>query len=107
MICEQDLHICIDIQAVGDCLYYPPTGEFAPQIECRWQPGQNDLNPERNDVVMAPVVANLSDDNADGLTNTFDTPDIAFISYDLEGDGCCNQDGTLRIVSGRCKPTVP
>ncbi|MBW2703266.1 MAG: VCBS repeat-containing protein [Deltaproteobacteria bacterium] len=102
-VCERDLGICIPEEIVGDCLYHPPEGEFTPLVECRWTADSGGLDPNRKDIVMAPVVANLTDDNSDGKTNTFDTPDIAFISYDRPGDGCCNQNGTLRIVSGRCR----
>ncbi len=102
-VCERDLGICVEEAAIGDCLYHPPVGQFNPGIECRWTPGDG-VTPARNDVVMAPVVAILADTNGDGQTNTFDTPSVAFVSYDYEGDGCCNRDGTLRIVSGRCNP---
>ena len=101
-VCERDLGICIEESAVGDCLYHPPVGQFSPGIECRWTPDPGEMTPNRGDVVMAAVVANLTDDNGDGRTDTFDIPDVAFISYDRVGDGCCNQDGTLRIISGRC-----
>ena len=84
------------------CLFRPPPGEFHPALECAWR--GSPYQPERNDVVMTPVVANLTDDNGDGCINTNDVPDIAFVSYDLEGAGCCNQPGTLRVVSGECLP---
>ncbi len=102
-ICERDLGVCIEEAVVGDCEYHPPVGQFNPEIDCRWTPTDG-VDPNRQDVVMAPVAANLTDDNGDGRTDTFDTPDIAFASYDRPGDGCCNRDGTLRIVSGRCNP---
>jgi hypothetical protein len=103
-VCERDLGICIDEEVVGDCEYHPPQGQFNPQVDCRWTPPPDHVNPARNDVVMAPAVANLTDDNGDGKTDTFDIPDIVFVSYDLEGDSCCNVNGTLRIVSGACNP---
>ena len=101
-VCERDLGICIDEVVVGDCEYHPPQGQFNPQVDCRWTPPPDHVNTGRNDVVMAPAVANLTDDTGDGKTDTFDIPDIVFISYNLESDGCCNQHGTLRIVSGAC-----
>jgi hypothetical protein len=60
------------------------------------------VDPSRPDVVATPIVLNLSDDNGDGATDDLDTPDIAFMTYNLNGNGCCNVDGTLRIVSGQC-----
>jgi hypothetical protein len=101
-ICAPDLGICIDRDAAKTCEYRPPVAVFDPVVECRWTPLTDGITPARDDVVMAPVVANLTDDNSDGRTNTFDVPDIVFTSYDLESDGCCNQHGTLRIISGAC-----
>jgi len=101
-ICEQDLGICLPEEAVGDCVYIPPPGAFEPTIECRWEVDNTLPDANRGDVVMAPVVGNLSDDNGDGVTDRFDVPDVVFASYDLDGDGCCNRPGTLRIVSGSC-----
>ncbi|RME23368.1 MAG: hypothetical protein D6806_11415, partial [Deltaproteobacteria bacterium] len=102
-VCERDLGVCIDEGLIGDCEYIPPVGQFNPEQDCRWTPPANQPTPSRDDVVMTPVVANLTDDNGDGKTDARDIPDIAFISYDLEADGCCNVPGTLRIVSGRCR----
>lgn len=101
-ICEIDLGICLDEAVVGSCEYIPPPGVFEPQVECRWTPEEGVLNPVQNDVVMAPVVGNLTDDNEDGATDRLDTPELVFISYDLEDTGCCNIAGTIRIVDGRC-----
>ncbi|MBN2358171.1 MAG: VCBS repeat-containing protein, partial [Deltaproteobacteria bacterium] len=101
--CEVDLGVCIDRTAIGDCEYHPPPGVFNPEIECRWSPGAGDPTPARVDVVMAPAVLNLTDDNGDGVTDTFDVPDVVFISYDFDGQGCCNVQGTLHVVSGRCQ----
>jgi hypothetical protein len=51
---------------------------------------------------MTPAVANLTDDNGDGETNTLDVPDIVIVSFDRRADGCCTARGTLRIIDGRC-----
>jgi hypothetical protein len=88
--------------AVAECLFVPPPGAFTPVKECRWfQPLEY---AGYDDVVMAPVVANVTDDNADGAIDTNDIPDILFASYRYEQDGCCNQNAVLRVVSGRCSP---
>lgn len=84
---------------IANCWYIPPPGVFSPQMECRWNsPTQW---PTSDDVVMTPVVANLTDDNGDGIVDTRDIPDIAFISYDRNA-GCCNAPGILRVISGKC-----
>lgn len=101
--CEPDLGQCVPDAGVAECTYVPPPGEFEPVLGCRWT-SEGLPFPERMDVVATPIVINLTDDNGDGLTNRNDTPDIAFLTYDYSGDGCCNQAATLRIVDGQCQP---
>ena len=86
----------------GVCQFVPPVGEFSPVEACRWDPNEGDPRPGRRDVVMAPVVANLSDDNRDEVTDLNDIPDIVFTTYNRP-NRCCNAPGTIRIVSGRCE----
>gem|GEM_PF-593759 len=100
-ICEPTLGQCVPRDAVNVCEYRPPVGEFSPEIACSWPSGVLTVNPGRDRVVMAPVVANLTDDNGDGLTNTDDIPDLVFLSDD---GGCCDKPATLRILSGECNP---
>ncbi len=88
--------------AEPDCVF-TPTGQFNPTVECRWDgPAAGSAYLNYNDVVSAPVVLNLTDDDGDGDVDLSDTPDIAFVAYRLEEDGCCNQNGVLRVVSGGC-----
>ncbi len=103
-VCEPDLGICIPEALIGTCEYVPPPGLFEPEVDCRWTNQGITVTPNRNDIVMAPVVGNLTDDNGDGSTDRFDVPEVVFLTYDYEGDGCCNQPGTLRVVSGACNP---
>lgn len=95
-----------------DCLFIPEPGQFEPALDCAWT-GPDPASPYQgfDDVVSTPVVINLTDDNNDGMVNTNDIPDIAFISYPLQGGGscpagascgCCNSSGVLRVVSGGC-----
>lgn len=53
--------------------------------------------PESNQAVMTPVVANLDDDNGDGLIDARDFPEIIFMTF-------CNRafslQGTLRAIHG-------
>lgn len=99
--CEPILGACVPRDKVEICEFVPPPGVFSPRVGCRWTPAPGDPNAASRDVVMNPVVGNLTDDNGDGLTNTDDTPDIAFLSYDLDVS-CCNAPALLRIVSGAC-----
>lgn len=82
------------------CRFVPPPGDFLPVMKCRWNSSAE--YPAHDDVVMTPAVANLTDDNGDGVIDTRDIPDILFVTYRLAEDGCCNTPGVLRVVSGRC-----
>src|SRR5262245_3161136 len=88
--------------AAPDCVF-TPTGQFNPAVECRWD-GPAAAVPYQgyDDVVMTPVVINLTDDDGDGDVDLDDIPDIAFTSYRYQEDGCCNVSGVLRVVSGGC-----
>ena len=111
-LCEQSLRRCIPRDSVDECVFVPPVGEFEPTIACRWTPpsAPDGASAEEieiagmSDVVMTPSVANLSDDNGDGITDTRDTPDIVFVSFNREVDKCCTRRGVLRVVSGACNP---
>lgn len=86
-----------------DCIYVPPPGEFTPELDCAWNgPGAGSPYGNYDDVVSTPVVVNLTDDNGDNAVDLNDIPDIAFITYRLQEDGCCNTNGVLRVVSGAC-----
>ncbi len=100
-ICAQSTGQCVPEDAAPDCEFIPPVGEFEPEVGGQWTDADTAVDPLRNDVVATPIVLNLTDDNADAVTNNDDTPDIAFLTYDRQGDGCCNRRATLRIVSGQ------
>ena len=109
-LCEPSLGVCIPRDSVDVCEYRPPVGGFAPTIACRWTPPEAPAGASAeaieiagmSDVVMTPSVANLTDDNGDGATDVFDTPDIVFVSFNRSANGCCTSRGVLRVVSGAC-----
>ncbi|MCB9763287.1 MAG: VCBS repeat-containing protein [Alphaproteobacteria bacterium] len=68
-----------------------PVGALNPVV--KWQKSSWSWSPTSSGVFMAPVVAQLSDDNGDGVIDALDTPDIAVIST---GVGI----PFLRVVSG-------
>jgi hypothetical protein len=101
-LCPGGLGKCVPAGIVPECEFIPEFGPFSPSQGCRWTTAGLQANPARVDVVATPIVINLSDDNGDGETNDLDTPEIAFLTYDFSGAGCCNVDATLRVVSGEC-----
>ena len=109
-LCERSLGVCIPREAVEVCEFQPPTGDFDPTIGCRWTPleAPMDATAEEieiaamSEVVMTPSVANLTDDNGDGVTDALDTPDVVFVSFNYAADGCCTKRGVVRVVSGGC-----
>lgn len=86
------------------CAYRPPVGVFAPSVE--WSRGidpVNDPYPDKNQVMMTPVVVNLTDDDNDGVIGTRDTPDIVFASFSTNNAiGAYDElrRGVLRAFSG-------
>lgn len=109
-LCEPSLGVCIPRDSVDVCEYRPDPGDFEPTIGCRWTPPEAPPNPSdeeleiagMSEVVMTPAVANLTDDNGDGVTDVLDTPDVVFVSFNYAANGCCTRRGVLRVVSGGC-----
>ncbi|MBA2663493.1 MAG: VCBS repeat-containing protein [Bradymonadaceae bacterium] len=102
-VCEPSLGRCLSRDQIAVCEYRPPVGEFSPTVGCSWVPDGLDF-PNRGDIVATPVVANLTDDNGDGRTDTDDIPNIVFLSFNRNAQGCCNVASTIRIVDGECNP---
>ncbi len=75
------------------CEFEVETGTFTPVVE--WYKPTFGLSPSSSQVMMTPVVASITDDNADGVINAADTPDIILITY-----AWGTTDGTLRAVKG-------
>lgn len=77
------------------------TGRLTPEIEidpvekCSWSSSVN--MPDYNQVMAAPVVAQLNDDNSDGVIDSKDTPDIIFPTF--RGSAYLAQ-GLLRAIDG-------
>ncbi|MCB9591695.1 MAG: hypothetical protein H6719_03080 [Sandaracinaceae bacterium] len=102
-ICLVSLGRCAPRDAVEVCEFRPPVGEFTPVTSCHWVPPAGS-SAAYDDVVMTPAVMNLTDDNGDGVTDTLDIPDIVFIAFDYQSDGCCTARGRLVVISGACNP---
>jgi len=72
---------------LSKCEYKPPPGAFAPEVKYHWDKG---------DVMMAPIVVQLDDDNCDLLVDERDIPEIVFSTFD-NGDYVNN--GTIHVIS--------
>lgn len=75
-------------------------GQIDPTLKWHWRGGT--VHSEYNQVMMMPVVGQLSDDNGDGVINQYDQTDVVFSSFYLgrtatTGGGA---PGYIRIVSG-------
>ncbi|NOY93116.1 MAG: VCBS repeat-containing protein [Deltaproteobacteria bacterium] len=94
--CEASISACLPRATGGDaCEYRPPVGTLALAEEWAWS-GSSVL-PAYNQIMMAPMVANLDDDNGDGVIDQNDIPDVLFHTF--AGSNYWS-DGILRAVRG-------
>lgn len=95
--CEPSLLRCLPRPTNTEaCEWRPPTARFEPRLKWAWT-GDRDVFPMHNQVMMQPVVANLTDDNRDGRIDRNDIPDVVFSTF---MGGNYVTDGVLRAVSG-------
>jgi len=87
-------HVAVD----PECLLVQPYEEFDPDELIEWQWTGSEVDPSHVQVMMAPIVVNLTDDNSDGIVDETDTPDVLFSTY---VDAAYTTDGRLRAVSGQ------
>ncbi len=90
MFCDLDLGQCLPLVSTYPCEYYPGqiAGEFnQPVLEWEWSGG---------DIMMPPVVANLTDDNGDGAIDALDIPDVLVTTF----EDSVYSAGTLTVLHG-------
>jgi hypothetical protein len=81
-----------DMNGIGDCEMQAPPESFEPAIQWSWTPAAEIYS------IVTPLVANLTDDNADGRIDLCDTPDILVVAYDeLAGDPA---PGYIHVLDG-------
>ena len=92
-----------NISGSGDaCQSAVPPDSFTPVLEWSWK-ASGSIAPDRIQVAMTPIVANLTDDNLDGLINDDDRPDILFtvVAADAhDGGGLPDRDGVIVALHG-------
>ena len=82
---------------VSDCIEkceFKGSGLFKPVLKYAW--GGQITPPTSSDVMMAPIVVQLDDDNCDGKINENDIPEIVFTSFT---NGQYTTNGTLHAIS--------
>jgi FG-GAP-like repeat len=75
------------ITCLEACQYKPPASAFSPVLKYSWSGG---------DIMMAPIVIELDDDNCDGVVDERDIPEIVFTTF---AGGDYNHNGTLHAIS--------
>lgn len=83
-----------------DCLYYPPVGTFDTVEEWSW--AGSGVLPDHDQVMMTPLVVNLTDDNGDLVIDSNDVPDVVFSCFRkaVGAQFGYTKDGVVRAVSG-------
>ena len=82
------------VSCVEACQFLPSGGAFAPVVKYSW--GNVITAPYSSDVMMAPIVTQLDDDNCDGVVGATDQPDIVFTTF---ADGAYNSPGVVHAIS--------
>lgn len=96
LYCEPTALRCLPRATGTMCEYRPPVGPLELNEKWHWT-GDAEVFPTHAQVMMAPMVANLDDDNGDGLIDQNDIPDVVFHTFtgaDYWGNGI------LRAVRG-------
>jgi hypothetical protein len=91
--CDSALGRCVP--GATPCEYRPPVGVFGPKVKWEWT--GSTIASTYNQVMMAPMVANLTDDNKDGKIDRNDVPDVVFNTF---AGSNYQEDGILRVISG-------
>ena len=68
-----------DVRTDDTCRAEPITGRFEPTVGWTWR--DNPTHPTFHQVMAAPVVGHLNDDDGDGITGEGDVPDVVFTAF--------------------------
>ena len=91
--CPPDAGSAAGRSCVEPCRFTRAGGQFRPVVKYAWG---NPVAPYTSDVMMAPIVTQLDDDDCDGRVTSQDRPDIVVVTF--EG-GQYNDIGTTRALS--------
>lgn len=94
--CPRDPVVEDTVATNESCEVFPVYGDMDPQVEWRVDSFAN--YGEYDQILMAPMVGQLTDDDGDGDIDRYDIPDIVVVSDD--GGAASHRKGILRILSG-------
>lgn len=77
------------------CVAEPEVGTFTPVVEWQWT--DDTVYGSYDQVMATPSVANLNDDNGDGIVDEDDIPDIVVATY---AGGAYTSEGIVTAMSG-------
>jgi len=72
---EQSCEVEDDLDGVGECDEVAPPDSFEPDLQWAFTPENGEIMS-----VVTPLVANLTDDNDDGVVDLCDVPDVVLVS---------------------------
>ncbi|MBI5537048.1 MAG: VCBS repeat-containing protein [Deltaproteobacteria bacterium] len=82
------------IECLQKCEYHPAAPDFSPVLKYSW--GGMTTTPWDSDVMMAPIVIQLDDDDCDGKVTANDIPEILFTTHSA---GQYTSPGPLHAIS--------
>ena len=94
--CDAVLRQCLPQPEGEACVASPAGGDVKPTLVWHWD-GFGSSSPASNQVVMTPIVVELTDDDENGVVDCFDIPDVVFTSF--TGTNYAT-NGVLRAVRG-------
>ncbi|MGC6508047.1 MAG: FG-GAP repeat domain-containing protein [Myxococcota bacterium] len=102
--CSVELAEPFDIETTDECVLPEYNIEEPWNVEVEWQWTGLSAEPFIDQVMVAPIVGNLNDDDGDGFVSAYDTPDIVIVAFDSRdgpmGDQGAWVDGRLLAIDG-------
>jgi len=83
-----------DQNGVPNCTNSAPAGSFDPDIQWTWTGPNGEISS-----IVTPLVANLTDDNGDGMIDLCDIPDVVVVASTEAGSP--NEPGHIYLLNGQ------
>ncbi len=93
--CPPDAGAASGQSCVDTCRFTRTAQTFRPVLKYGWG---DPSPPYESDIMMAPIVSQLTDDDCDGLLTAQDQPDLVFVTF---SGGAYTQLGTVRALTVR------